>query len=223
MCLSGSAGDSLSFTCCRVRSHAIHAITGACVSELDREKWNQRYRAGAYSTRLHPCALLEDWIDGIPVGRAIDVACGAGRNSLYLANRGFEVDAVDISGEALDRARGIAQQMDLAVNWLEHDLDEQLELGSSYQLILIVRYVNLPLVRKLVTSLAPGGFLVCEQHLLTKERVVGPANLSFRVRHGDLLAVAEGLHIRYLEETLVPEPDGQKAALARLVAEKVMG
>jgi len=193
------------------------------VSELDREKWNRRYREGAYTERVHPCALLEDWIDGIPVGRAIDVACGAGRNALYLADRGFAVDAVDISGEALDRARGIARQMNLAVNWLEHDLDDPPELGSSYQLILVVRYVNLPLIRQLVTHLAPGGFLICEQHLVTREEVVGPSSAAFRVKHGDLLALAQGLQIRHLEETLVPEPDGQTAALAQLVARKAMG
>jgi len=191
------------------------------VSELDREKWEQRYREGAYAGRVHPSAFLESRIDEIPVGRAIDIACGAGRNALYLAARGFEVEAVDISGEALDRARGAAQQRGLAVNWLQRDLDEGLELDSSYQLILVVRYVNLPLIRQLASSLAPGGFLVCEQHLVTGEDVVGPTNSAFRVKCGDLLAAAQGLQVRYLEETLVPEPDGQTAALARLVAQNV--
>ena len=190
------------------------------MSQLDREKWNQRYRGGAYSGRLHPCAFLEAWIDEIPVGRAIDVACGAGRNALYLARRGFDVDAVDISGEALDRAREVAQISNLKLNWLEHDLDERLELDASYQLILIVRYVNLPLIRQLAANLAPGGFLICEQHLVTEAEVVGPGNPSFRVRPGDLLAAAEGLRVRHLEESLVQEPDGQTAALARLVAQR---
>lgn len=190
------------------------------MSELDREKWNQRYRSGAYAGRLHPCALLEAWIDEIPVGRAIDIACGTGRNALYLAKQGFEVDAIDISGEALDRAREAAQRSDLDVNWLEQDLDERLELDASYQLILIVRYVNLPLIRQLAANLAPGGFLVCEQHLVTEAEVVGPENPAFRVRPGDLLTAAEGLRVRHLEESLAQEPDGQTAALARLVAQR---
>jgi tellurite methyltransferase len=190
------------------------------VTELDREKWNKRYRGGAYAERLHPSAILEHWIDSIPVGRAMDVACGAGRNTLYLAQRGFKVDAIDISGEALERARTAAAQMHLDVNWLEHDLDEKLELDTSYQLILIVRYVNLPLVRQMATNLAPGGFLVCEQHLLTAADVIGPTNPAFRVSPGDLVAAAEGLHVQHLEETLVTEPDGSAAALARLVAQR---
>jgi tellurite methyltransferase len=190
------------------------------VAELDREKWNKRYRGGAYAQRVHPSAFLEAWIDSIPVGRAIDIACGAGRNALYLAERGFEVDAVDISGDALERARETAQRMSLDVNWLEHDLDERLELDTSYQLILIVRYVNLPLIRQLAANLAPGGFLVCEQHLVTEADVIGPSNPAFRVSPGDLVAAAEGLHVQHLEETLVTEPDGSAAALARLVAQR---
>jgi tellurite methyltransferase len=190
------------------------------VTELDREKWNRRYRGGAYKERSHPSAFLEAWIDSIPAGRAIDIACGAGRNTLYLAQRGFEVDAIDISGAALERARTAAAQMHLNVNWMEHDLDERLELERSYQLILIVRYVNLPLVRQMAANLAPGGFLVCEQHLLTAADVIGPTNPAFRVAPGDLLTAAEGLRVQHLEETLVTEPDGRTAALARLVAQR---
>ena len=50
------------------------------MSRADRKKWNERYRAGAFAERTHPSALLEDWIDRLPLGRALDLACGAGRN-----------------------------------------------------------------------------------------------------------------------------------------------
>lgn len=191
------------------------------MSGADREKWNERYRDGAYAERTLPSAFLASWIERIPLGRALDVACGAGRNALYLAAQGFEVDAVDISGEALERARDTAQGLDVCVNWLQHDLDEPLTLDGSYQLILIFRYVNLPLVRRLTANLAPGGYLVCEQHLVTEADVVGPTNPSYRVKSGDLRGVAQPLHIHHFEEALVADPDGRTAALARLVAQKV--
>ena len=189
------------------------------MSGKDRAKWNKRYRDGAYAQRTRPSALLESWIGRIPPGRALDVACGAGRNALYLAAHGFEVDAVDISGEGLNRARASAQQSGLDVNWMERDLDEPLLLEHSYQLILVIRYVNLPLIRSLAASLAPGGYLVCEQHLLTDADVIGPANPSFRVKPGDLQLAAGGLRIHRLEEFLVEDPDGRMAALARVVAQ----
>ena len=191
------------------------------MSGTDREKWNERYRDGAYAERRLPSAFLASWIERIPLGHALDVACGAGRNALYLAAQGFEVDAVDISGEALERARDTAQGSGLGVNWLQHDLDEPLTLDGPYQLILIIRYVNLPLVRRLTANLAPGGYLVCEQHLVTEADVIGPTNPSYRVKSGDLLGVVQPLQIHHFEEALVPDPDGRTAALARLVAQKV--
>ena len=189
------------------------------MSGKDRTKWNKRYRDGAYAQRVRPSELLETWIGQIPPGRALDVACGAGRNALYLATRGFSVDAVDISREGLNRARDSARNPGLQVNWVEHDLDDPLPLDNLYQLILVIRYVNLPLLRRLTASLAPGGYLVCEQHLVTDAEVIGPVSPSFRVKSGDLRAAAAGLRIHHLEETLVEEPDGRMAALARLVAQ----
>ena len=190
------------------------------MSGIDRDKWDKRYRDGAYAERTHPSEFLQDWVGKIPTGRAIDLACGSGRNALYLAKQGFDVDAVDISAQALDRAQKTAQGMGVSVNWLEHDLDEPLQLEDSYQLILIIRYVNLPLIQQMTANLAPGGFLVCEQHLETEAEVIGPTNSIYRVSSGDLLTVAEGLDIKHLEEVLVPDPDGRTAALARLVAQK---
>ena len=189
------------------------------MSGKDRTKWNKRYRDGAYAQRVRPSELLETWIGQIPPGRALDVACGAGRNALYLATRGFSVDAVDISREGLNRARDSARNPGLQVNWVEHDLDDPLPLDNLYQLILVIRYVNLPLLRRLTASLAPGGYLICEQHLVTDAEVIGPVSPSFRVKSGDLRAAAAGLRIHHLEETLVEEPDGRMAALARLVAQ----
>lgn len=189
------------------------------MSAKDRTKWNKRYRDGAYAQGVRPSELLETWIGRIPPGRALDVACGAGRNALYLATRGFSVDAVDISREGLKRARDSARNPGLQVNWVEHDLDDPLPLDNLYRLILVIRYVNLPLLRRLTASLAPGGYLICEQHLVTDAEVIGPVSPSFRVKSGELQAAAAGLRIHHLEETLVEEPDGRTAALARLVAQ----
>jgi SAM-dependent methyltransferase len=190
------------------------------MTQTDRLKWNDRYKSGAYGERRYPSALLQQWIDRIPCGRALDVACGAGRNALFLAARGFTVDAVDISRAALDLAHSRAQDAGLHINWIEQDLDEPLALDAQYALIVVMRYVNLPLLRQLTGNLAPGGFLVCEQHLVTDEEVVGPSDSAYRVASGALRAVAKDLRIHHLEEAIVQDPDKRKAALARLVAQK---
>lgn len=191
------------------------------MSTADREKWNQRYREGAYSDRTHASPILADWIELVPFGKALDVACGAGRNALFLAAQGFDVDAVDISQEALERAGLSAQQLGLRVNWIEYDLDDPLTLDSVYQLILVIRYVNLPLIQELTANLVPGGFLICEQHLVTDKDVIGPTNANYRVKPGELRLLSEGLRVHHLEEGMVIDPDGQTAALARLVAQRI--
>ncbi len=189
------------------------------MSDADRDKWNQRYRDGAYGERTHPSALLEQWVDQAPPGRALDIACGAGRNALFLAGRGFEVDAIDVSAEGLARGGDSARERGLDVNWIEHDLDAPLPQETRYQLIVLVRYVNLPLLRTLSRYLVPGGILLCEEHLVSDAEVIGPGNPAFRVSPGDLAAAACDLDILHLHEGLVQEPDGRMAALAQLVAQ----
>lgn len=191
------------------------------MTQADRVKWDERYGSGAYGDRAHPSALLLQWIDRIPPGRALDLACGAGRNALYLAANGFTVDAVDISDAALAIARARAQQAGLRVHWIEHDLDEPLAPADDYALILVVRYKNLPLIRALTARLAPGGFLICEQHLVTAAEVIGPQDPAFRVQPGELEQLAQGLRMHYLEESLTQDPDQRPVALARLVAQRL--
>src|SRR5690606_15316789 len=156
-----------------------------------------------------------------------------GRNSLFLAARGWNVDAIDIANEGLDRARATAEERGLDVQWIEADLDadrgDPLERalpdgsGKVYDLIVLVRYVNLPLLDHLVGRLAPGGVLLCEQHLESTADVVGPRSAAFRLKSGELLenvkrlAAREPLRVLDYREGPVQDPDGRQAALVQLL------
>lgn len=188
------------------------------MSEADREKWNRRYAQGAYAERSHPNTFLQQWLPDLPLGRALDIACGAGRNSLFLAAAGYTVDALDISAEGLARAATSAEQWGLQVNWIERDLDSGLPDTGSYDLIIMLRYVNLPLLRTLGDRLNSGGHLVVEEHLATDADVIGPRGSRFRVEPGALADAADGLRVCQCEELLSTDPDGRPVALARLVA-----
>lgn len=189
------------------------------MSAADRDRWNARYADGAYESRHHPSPFLEQIAHLLPVdGRALDLACGAGRNARYLARRGLAVDGVDISKVALQRGRADAGE--LPVRWIECDLDDGFEATADYDLIVNIRYVNLPLVSTLLESLRPGGTLVIEQHLATEADVIGPKNPAFRVEAGELARVANGMVVEHIDEGLFDDPDGRRVALARLVARK---
>jgi tellurite methyltransferase len=190
------------------------------VSSAERDKWDARYRDGAYESRTHPTALLAQWLPRLPRGRALDVACGAGRNALSLAAKGYAVTALDISRVALERGRRSAAERGLAIEWLCADLDDDparaLPAGP-FDLIVWVRYVHRTLLPHLVARVAPGGALLCEQHLLTGEAVAGPTSEEFRLAPGELLAAAQGLRIEHSFEGLTVDPDGRSVALTQLI------
>lgn len=211
------------------------------MSQADREKWNLRYREGAYATRKHPSVILRDWLTRVTPEsekpHAIDLACGTGRNALFLARRGWRVTAVDISEVALERLAATAADEDLEITCRRVDLEAGTEhLGDligeaacdlacdlAYDLAIIIRYANLPLVGNVVASLRAGGHLIAEAHLVTEKPVAGPGSTRFRLAPGELREAASGLDIIFGEEGIVEDPDGRQVALAQIVARKPQG
>jgi SAM-dependent methyltransferase len=191
------------------------------VSAAERDKWDERYRRGAYEHRNHPTALLAEWLPRLPRGAALDVACGAGRNALFLAAEGYRVDALDISAVGLERGRRAAAERGLALRWLCADLDEPAAAAlpaATYDLIVWVRYIHRGLLPHLIERLRPGGTLLCEQHLATDSDVAGPTNPAFRLQPGELLRSAARLRVLHHYEGAITDPDGRTVMLAQLVA-----
>jgi SAM-dependent methyltransferase len=188
------------------------------MSDADRDKWERRYAEDSYTARTHPTALLEEWLTRLPRGRALDMACGAGRNALFLAAAGYLVDAMDFSSVALARGAARAAELGVEVNWINVDLDTA-ELGpDSYDLVVVARYVNREITSALMASLREGGHLVYEQHFLTDQEVDGPRSQSFRLQPNELLDMFRGLRVLYYREGLRTDRDGRTMALAQLIA-----
>lgn len=199
------------------------------MSGRDRDKWDQRYRDGAYLDRTHASTLVAEHVPDILATQrvrsgdgtleALDLACGAGRNALHLARLGYRVDAVDISEEALARGRDAARAAGLPVSWIERDLDQGLPRGlGDYDLIIIVRYLDLSLVTAAAERLRRGGYLICEAHLESDAPVIGPRDRNFRTAPGELREAAGALQIAEYWEGPTHDPDGRAVALSRLVA-----
>ena len=188
------------------------------MSKADRDKWDKRYRGGSYKARTHPTELLAEWLPRLPRGRALDVACGAGRNALYLAEAGYEVDAIDISSVALDRLRETAQARGLEVTCIEADLESAELPDQRYDLIVMARYTNASLIPPLIGLLRDGGHFLCEVHLATDHDVIGPSDPAFRMAPNELLKLAAELRVLFYREAIVEDPDGRQSALAQLVA-----
>jgi SAM-dependent methyltransferase len=104
-------------------------------------------------------------------GRALDVACGVGQNALWLAQRGFAVEAVDISPVALEQAKRSAADAGLAppaVNLIQADLEAWLPPAAAYDLVIGFRFLNRRLWPRLQSALRPGGWLLYQTFNLRK-------------------------------------------------------
>jgi SAM-dependent methyltransferase len=126
----------------------------------DREKWDRKYREGHFSPE--PSRIVREFYIRAPKGRALDLACGNGRNACFLAERGFEVDAVDISEVGLRRF--VCRSP--AINRICQDLDTFVIRPGRYQLIVNTRFLKRNLFAALPAGLAPGGVLIFETYLM---------------------------------------------------------
>lgn len=190
------------------------------MTDDERHMWDQRYAEGTYAPRDEPTPFVADWLTRIPVGYALDVATGTGRNALHLAAQGFDVDAVDISQVAIDRAAAAAAHRNLPVRWSVVDLDADPLPGDAYDLIVVVRYRNERLWPRLREALAPDGWIIIEHHLRTHLDVGGPASEDFRLAPGELLRAFGDLRIVHYSETVEPADMGSQESfvIARFVA-----
>jgi len=133
------------------------------MSAADRQKWDAKYADAAGAPR-EPSAVLVKLAEYIPKhGRALDIAGGAGRNALWLAQRGLDVTIADISPVGLTVARRRAAEQGLVLHTIEIDLEQQPLNVPPFDLILSVCYLSRPLFAEFPRLLNPGGILVIIQ------------------------------------------------------------
>lgn len=188
--------------------------------------WDDRYRRGAYPSDPEASPVLRRYVDAFPSGPALDVATGTGRNALFLASAGYEVDAIDRSGVGLRRARERAVERGVAdrVNWLQADLAGFEFPTERYAAITVSYYRAVDRFPDLEEALVPGGYLFVEHHLRSTEPTPsGPSSDRYRFGANELLRAGLGLTVLYYDETSSENADGERRANARLLARRSSG
>jgi dihydroneopterin aldolase len=154
-------------------------------------------------------------------GRALDLACGRGRNSVYLAREGFQVAAWDRDAEALEELRATAESLGLATITMQPvDLEQAPEIPSdSFDLIVVFYYLQRDLAPRIVRALKPGGILVYETFLIDNhERFNHPRRREFCLDRNELLSLFGELRALAYREGA---PDSDKGPFtAALVAQR---
>ncbi len=137
------------------------------MAEADRLKWDAKYSDRDHRIeRGEPSYMLKKYYPEASGKRALDVACGTGRNALFLAAQGFAVDALDISAVGLKRLEEDAQGLAGQVSTKRVDLDSFTPPVATYDLVVVTNYLNRPLIPKLGASLRQGGVLVMDTFML---------------------------------------------------------
>lgn len=182
---------------------------------MKRDDWNRRYAEAELVWSAGPNRFLVAETEALPPGRALDLACGEGRNALWLAERGWDVTAVDFSDVAVAKGRARNPAVDFQVaDVLEYEPAEQ-----AYDLV-IVFYLQLPAdemqeaLGRGARAVAPGGtFLLVGHDLrnLTDGRG-GPQDARVLYRAEEIPASLPGLEVERAEPV---DRDGAVDALVR--------
>lgn len=139
---------------------------------MDAEAWDERYRGKELVWSAGPNRFVAEELADLPPGRAVDLAAGEGRNAVWLAEQGWDVDAVDFSAVALRKAEEMARERGVAIRTVSADVTEAgsvLAQAPLFDLALIV-YLHLPwprmeeALRLAATSVRPGGTLLLVGH-----------------------------------------------------------
>ena len=172
--------------------------------ESDKIKWNQRF--GSEDTYLgeRPSPFLSQEIERIltlaPGKRALDIACGEGRNSIVLAQRGFLVTALDISDVGLGKAARRAEEAGVLIDFQQVDLDGYL-FTEQFDLIINFNFLLRGLIPEALQALSPGGLLIIDT-IMESTQLLAAHNPAYLLRRGELQKICNGLEgeILYYEE-----------------------
>ena len=156
---------------------------------MSLDDWNERYRGGE-DIDDEPAPLLVRAVDSVAPGRALDLACGAGRNAIWLAHHGWDVVAIDGAEEAIRILRARDPRVDARVMDLETGAPLPFADGS-FDLVAILYYLHRPLFAEARRVLKPGGLVVCAIRM--QGRYAGsPGELAQAFAGFEILYASEG-------------------------------
>ena len=191
---------------------------------MKREDWDRRYAETESLWSATPNRFLVSEARGLAPGSALDLACGEGRNAVWLAALGWRVTAVDFSEVAIAKGRRRALEDGVEVDFQVLDLLDFEPEREAYDLVLVLYLQIPPEERRLVlaraaTAVAPGGMLLLVGHdrRNSTEGVGGPSDPSLLYTPDDIIGELPGLEIVKAERVLRDVDDASRPAIDALV------
>jgi SAM-dependent methyltransferase len=184
----------------------------------EQVRWDGYYGQVGYFFGKEPVRFLAENVGLLPKGRALDLAAGEGRNAVFLAQKGFDVDAVDISPVGLKKAEALAGQRGVRIATIVADLGKWDPGEGRYDVVANFYYLQRDLTPKIKRALKPGGVVIYETFTVDHIGIPGargPDKREHYLEKGELRKMFEDFEILHSSETR----DATRA-VASLIARK---
>jgi len=187
------------------------------MAEEDKERWNNKYQNNPIPTKV--VEVVESYAKLAKGKEALDIACGMGRNSKFLASQGFYVDALDISPIAL-KSLGDYDN----IHTFEVDFDTYRLKENAYDLIVCTYFLNRSLFPQIEKALKEDGVFIFETFMYSPENTKVPSNRSFLLEEGELeITFDDRYELLHIQEFMDEGLCGDKSMKASMVAKKKRG
>lgn len=188
----------------------------------DKKRWDEKFKGRKYALGTEANPFLKRYLHLLPKGRALDIAAGEGKNAVFLAQNGFDVEAVDISKIGLNKARKLAKAKGVRIKTHIADLDHFPMEKEQYDLITDFYFLDRRLIPRIKRALKKGGGVIFETYLAEHLALglEGTMNSKYLLKPNELLKLFKKFRILYYREGIFRE-GGTRKAIASLIAEKI--
>jgi len=176
---------------------------------VKREDWNRKHGEAGLLFGAEPNRFLVAEMAGLPPGRALDLACGSGRNAVWLAQQGWSVVGADFADVALQQARALAVERGVEIEWVDADLREWEPPARAFDLV-VVLYLQLPseelgpIMRRAAEAVAEGGTMLVVGHHSENlaSGVGGPKDPRVLFTPEEVASAIDGLEVEKAEAVI---------------------
>ncbi len=198
---------------------------------MSKEFWNDRFSTDEYIYGEEPNEFFKEFIDKNYPGKLLLLGEGEGRNAVYAASKGWDVDAVDFSEKAKNKALKLAEKYLVKINYIISDINDYNFSENEYDLVgLFFIHLNAEernrIHKKIITSIKSGGKIILEA--FNKNQINnfsgGPKDINLLYDERDLLESFNGIEILFLKSLSVELNEGNyhkgKADIIRFIGMK---
>lgn len=169
-----------------------------------QEIWNERYKGESYLFGKEPVSVLKSFVSSLKKNKALDIGVGEGRNAVFLAEQGFEVEGIDCSGRGIEKAKKLAEEKKISISLKTQNLDFFLMPLMRYDTILMTYFrPQARFFNEIRRGLVAGGTFVLEAY--TVEELRGGSknpNIDFEdcYKPNEVISHLKEFHILYYKE-----------------------